>query len=88
MIKKCPDCSAIAELHSDYPSSYWQSFFRAIGIIKVKRCSNCNAAVFSILGIFVMSRKTIRTAKAAFFWTAFILLILVTGVVILSAVAG
>lgn len=88
MKKRCPDCGTVAKLHSDYPISFWQSFFRAIGLIKVKRCSNCNAAVFAFLGVFIISRKTIRTVKTAFFWAVFILLIVITGVVLLKAVVS
>ncbi len=88
MKKKCPDCAAVAKLHTDYPSSFLESFLKSIRLIKVKRCSNCNAAVFVVVGIFLVSSKTIRRAKTAFFWVTFTLLVVVTGLIVLEAIVS
>ena len=86
MTKKCPDCSTVSKFHSDYPSSFLESLFRSLGLIKVKRCSNCNAAVFLIFGVFPTSRKKIQRVKTASFWVTFVLLLIITGFIVFEAV--
>lgn len=88
MTKKCPDCSTVSKLHSDYPSSFLESVLRSLGLIKVKRCSNCNAAVFVVLGVFATSRKRIRRIKTASFWVTFVLLLIITGFIVFEAVVS
>ncbi len=88
MTKKCPDCSTVAKLHSDYPSSFWESLLRSMGLIRVKRCSNCNAAVFVVLGVFIVSRRSIQRVKTTSFWVTFVLLLIVTGFIVFEAVVS
>lgn len=86
MTKKCPDCLAVSKLHSDYPSSFFESLFQSIGLIRVKRCSNCNAAVFLVLGMYATSRKKMKTLKSRSFWITFVLLLVITGYIVFEAV--
>ncbi len=86
MIKKCPDCLAVSKLQSDYPSSFVESFLKSLHIIRVKRCSNCNAAVFIVAGFFATSRKKIKVFKDRAFWVAFVFLLLLVGYVVFEAI--
>ena len=88
MIKKCPDCLTASKLHSDYPSTFFESLFQSIGLIKVKRCSNCNAAVFVVIGILTTSRKKMKTVRNFSFWITFVLLLVVTGYFVFEAVVS
>ena len=85
---KCPDCFAARELHKDYPSSFWESFLQTVGIIRVKRCSNCNAAVLVVLGLFPVSRYKWRNLRDRIFWFSFIFLLLIVGYVVFEAIVG
>ncbi|HEY9165007.1 MAG TPA: hypothetical protein VIS48_02475 [Candidatus Kryptonia bacterium] len=82
---KCPDCLATARLQSDYPSSFLTSFLKSIGLIRIKRCSNCNAEVFVVIGLFTTSRKRFKVIGNRIFWSAFILWLLIVGYVVIEA---
>ena len=86
MVKKCPDCLAESRLQSDYPSSLMESFLKSIGIIRVKRCANCNAAVYVVVGLFTTSRKKVKILKDRAFWVTFVFLLLVVGYVVFEAI--
>ena len=86
MARKCPDCLAESRLQSDYPSSLMESFLKSIGAIRIKRCSNCNAAVYLVFGLFATSRKKIKIIKERAFWVTFVFLLLVVGYVVFEAI--
>ncbi len=86
MAKKCPDCHAESRLQPDYPSSFMESFLESIGIIRVKRCTNCNAAVYVVVGLFTTSRKKVRILQDRAFWVTFVFLLLVIGYVVFEAI--
>jgi hypothetical protein len=88
MTKRCPDCLAVSKLQTDYPSSFMESLLKSIGLVRVKRCSNCNAAVFVVLGLFTTSRKKVRVIKDRAFWVAFVVLLLVVGYVVFEAIVS
>ena len=85
MPKTCPDCMAAVELHKDYPSSFWETLFQGIGLMRVKRCPNCNAAVFVVLGSFPTSRRRLAIVRERAFWFIFVAMLLVIGYVIFEA---
>jgi len=85
MIRKCPDCNSIARLQSDYPSSFLTSFLKSFGLIRVKRCANCNAEVFVVLGLFTTSRKKFRVVRERIFWSLFVVWLLLVGYIVLEA---
>ncbi len=78
----------VSKLQSDYPSSFIESFLKALGIIRVKRCANCNAAVFVVVGLFATSRKKVKVLKDRAFWVAFIVLLLVVGYIVFEALVS
>ena len=84
-MRECPDCFSSVKLHSDYPSSFLESFFKSIGIVKVKRCPNCNAAVFLVLGVYTTSRKRLKVVRERVFWLMFIGMLLIVGYVVFEA---
>ncbi len=85
-MRKCPDCLVVSKLHRDYPSSFWESFFQSIGLIRVKRCPNCNAAVFVVLGLHATSRRKLMVFRERLFWLLFISMLLIVGYVIFEAI--
>jgi hypothetical protein len=56
-----------------------------VGIIRVKRCPNCNAAVFVVLGLYATSRKKLKIFRERVFWLLFISMLLIVGYVIFEA---
>ncbi len=94
MTKKClvhrmlRTCLSNAKLQTDYPSSFLESLLKSLGIIKVKRCSNCNAAVFVVLGFFTTSRKKFKAVRERTLGFAFVFLLLVVGYVIFEAIVS
>ena len=84
-MQKCPDCLAVTKLHGDYPSSFWESLLQSLRVIKVKRCPNCNAAVFVVIGVFRTSRKRLKVISERVFWLLFIAMLLIVGYVIFEA---
>ncbi|MCL5266753.1 MAG: hypothetical protein M1469_01455 [Bacteroidetes bacterium] len=88
MKKKCPDCLTFAQLQSDYPSSFWEGLLSSAGIIRVKRCGNCNAAVFVVLGSFTTTRKRLRALADRVYWLVFVFILLMVGYIIFEAIVS
>lgn len=76
------------EFHTDDATSFMEALLRLLRVIKIKRCSNCNAAVFVVLGIFTTSRKKMRRFEERAFWAVFLLLLLATGYIVLETFMG
>ncbi len=69
-------------MQKDDPASSWEAFLSSVGILRVKRCSNCNAAVFVILGFLPITRLRFRLVNEFIFWITLLLLVLVLGLVL------
>ncbi|OYV87370.1 MAG: hypothetical protein B7Z63_02470 [Ignavibacteriae bacterium 37-53-5] len=65
-----------------------ESFLKSIGIIRVKRCVNCNAAVYVVVGVFTTSRKKVKILQDRAFWVTFVFLLLVVGYVVFEAIVS
>jgi hypothetical protein len=85
-MRECPDCLSVLKLQGDYPSSFWQSLLQSLRIIRVKRCPNCNAAVFLVLGVYTTSRRKLSAVGERTFWFLFIGMILILGFVFFEAI--
>lgn len=85
MIEKCPDCASTDGLEAESPGSSLESFLKRTGLLKVKRCVNCNASVYVLLGLHVTSRRKLQGLYEGSFWITFVLVLLTAGYVIFEA---
>ena len=86
MIKRCPDCLNAAQIHTDYPTSFAESLLKSLGIIEVKRCSNCNAAVYVVLGFYITSRRKLKVTRERTFWFLFLFLLMFVGFLVYKSI--
>lgn len=87
MERRCPDCLSSSKFDSDSPSSFWESVFQSIGLIRVKRCRNCNAAIFVAFGLYVTSRKKMRILRERSYWLFLSIILVTVGFLIVEAMA-
>ncbi len=73
---KCPECHSKSSLHREYPFSQGEAILEAMRIIRLRRCVNCNAAVFLILGIYPTTRRRWKRFSNWVAWSIVIMLAL------------
>lgn len=88
MTRKCPDCCAVSELRTDDASCFTEALLRSLRIIQVKRCTNCNAAVFVVLGMLATTQRRLRRLEERSFWLALVVILLATGYVVFEAIVS
>jgi hypothetical protein len=88
MKKICPDCGVVAELDPDSPASRIEFMLESTRMIRVKRCRECNAAVFTVLGLYPATRRSLYLMKQKSYWATLAVMALVTGYVIIQSMLG
>ena len=86
MKKKCPDCLSVAPFQPDYPSSFWEAVLSSLRILRVKRCGNCNAAVFVLLGSIPTTRKRLKALSDKVYWYVFAFSLLMVEYLVYEAI--
>lgn len=85
MKRKCPDCLCLAEMDPDSPSSALENFLQSIGAISVRRCRDCNAAVFMVFGFHPMTRRRLNVTRRRSYWVTLAAMAVVTGYVVIQS---
>ncbi|HUI30210.1 MAG TPA: hypothetical protein VLX91_08325 [Candidatus Acidoferrales bacterium] len=84
MKRICPECLCLNELEPDSPATEVQRFLQSIGITRMKRCCNCNAAVLAIVGSFLITSRGLNLLIHKSYLVSVVTMVLVVGYVLVQ----